>query len=415
MSETKEVLKTFEEFSKAVIQLYDKKYDIRNREERARLHAEIKKIRLGYLNGARGNKLEYRRRLEQMDWMQIGITNLPLMWVSNLEEAGRITLQETKEKIKEEQADAEEMRRRQTPKERRGRQALEAKTHKSLVKKIIKKEEKGVALEHTLSYLTHEALKGNVEIKGDWNAKTRMVLEFVALKFAESAMGLKKEQKEFFENRNAIDEYCEEIQKAKEELPKLFEESVIQIVVDPSELRERFNIKDLYTNKQICEIALSIPGTYLRGNTRLFYDPKQKKYLSVQFSCGLCNVFAIKTGQKEKHTGGEKYHLLFKFYEKISIIFIANIFNLRLNSSIPNYYRLPDPAQDITRIVRWQKRTPVYSLRELAKLFNLKVKHVTRARYLVENCLNKVIKERGIKSWSSSSGKGWKKLYKFKY
>ena len=54
MSEIKEELKTFEEFSKAVIQLADKKYDIRNREERARLHAEIKKIRLGYLMGAAG-------------------------------------------------------------------------------------------------------------------------------------------------------------------------------------------------------------------------------------------------------------------------------------------------------------------------------------------------------------------------
>lgn len=335
-------------------------------------------------------------------------------WEELFDEVEKITCEETQKFLEEEIKKQEDYDKRQKRIERK-KKVLKGTTHKSLVKKIIKKEKKGIALEHTLSYLTHESLKGNIEVRGDWNAKTRMVLEFVALKFAESAIKLKKEQKEFFENKNAINEYCEEIEKVKKEMPELFEASVIQITVDPSELRERFNIKDLYTNKKICEIALNIPGIYLKGDTRLYYDPKQKKYLPVQFACNLCNVIAVKTGGREKHTGDEKYHLLFKFYEKISVVFIANIFNIRFNVTIPNYYRLPSPHQDITRIVRWQKREPIYSLRELADLFNLKGKNVTCVRHLVEKRLNAVIEKKGIKLWAPIKGKGWKKLYKFKY
>jgi hypothetical protein len=377
-------------------------------------------LKNAFIQNIDGAELERRRlQLEKLGFSS-GINQWACFcqskeeWEKLFDEVEKLTCEDAQRELEKEikKQEADDKRRKRIEKKKR---VLKGTTHKSLVKRIIKKEKKGVALEHTLSYLTHEAIKGNVEIKGDWNAKTRMVLEFVALKFAESAAKLKKDQKEFFENRNAIDEYCKEIQKVKKEIPELFEASVIQITVDPSELRERFNIKDLYTNKQICEIALSIPGTYLKGNTRLYYDHKQKKYLSVQFSCGLCNVGAIKTGKKEKHTGDEKYHLLFKFYEKVSIVFIANIFNLRLNATIPNYYRLPDPDQDIIRIARWQKREPNYSLRELANLFNLKVKHTTRVRHLVENRLNKVVENKGLKNWKATKGRGWKKRYTFKY
>ena len=102
----KEILKTFEEFSEAVLRLADKKYDNTIREQRDQSSEEVKEIRIAYLRGAKG-AVAKRRRMDQMDKMQFYPMMHAQFFVAFLDAAEKITLEETKEKIKKEKANQE--------------------------------------------------------------------------------------------------------------------------------------------------------------------------------------------------------------------------------------------------------------------------------------------------------------------
>jgi hypothetical protein len=101
-----EILKTFEEFSEAVLRLADKNYDNTIREQREQSCDEVKEIRVAYLRGTKG-AVERRRRMDQMDKMQFHPMMPAHFFVGRLDSAEKITLEETEEKLKKEKANQE--------------------------------------------------------------------------------------------------------------------------------------------------------------------------------------------------------------------------------------------------------------------------------------------------------------------
>jgi len=110
----KEILKTFEEFSEAVLRLvaqYDQNID---RQQRDGLFDKVKQIRVAYLKGAKG-AVDRRLRMEQMDILQflsIGgeffITNFSVeKYKESLKRPAKITREEISLKMKKEKANQE--------------------------------------------------------------------------------------------------------------------------------------------------------------------------------------------------------------------------------------------------------------------------------------------------------------------
>jgi hypothetical protein len=181
--------------------------------------------------------------------------------------------------------------------------------------------------------------------------------------------------------------------------------------IDPSELRERFNVQDRITNKEICKEALDIPGIYFVGQGRIYYDKKRRHFENVLFSHNLANVIIKETGKRERHTGEPRYRIAFQFYTELGVIIVANLLNAPVIKTLDTFYRLLPARREIYLSIRLKKSNPChFTEQELLDLAGIKDKNPIRARESLANHLNKLKDGEWISNWKRGEGK-----YRYSY
>lgn len=268
--------------------------------------------------------------------------------------------------------------------------------------------QKYIPLDRTISYLGYEIAVNpdKIEVLGPWNSDSQMVLYYAFLKLLEASKNTTPDQKKLYESKDKIKKYCEDMEFYKVAKPEVFKSLAVTCPVDPSDLRKLFNVKDRYTNKQICKIALTIPGIYFKGKGRIYRDKKSGHYRNVIFSCGLGNVLAVDTGRKEPHTGETKYKLIFRFYTELSMMIVANLFNARPIKVLNTFYRLLPARRNIYSSIMLKGSNPCYFReQELLDLAGIKDTNPRRARKSLANHLDKLQKDGLIEKWKSSKTK----------
>ena len=265
-----------------------------------------------------------------------------------------------------------------------------------------------ITIDRTISYMNYEISvnPGKIEVFGPWSPETRMILHYVSLKLLEFSENLTLDQKKLYEKKKEIEKYSEDMELYKIAQPEVFESLALRFVIDPSDLRRRFAVRDKYTNKQIREIALSIPGIYFRGKGRLYYDKQHRRFCNVELACGLGDVVAVETKKKERHTGEPKILIGFKFYTPLSMTIVANILHTKPIKALDTFHRLLPARQNIYSAVMLKATDPCrFSELELLKLAGIEDTNPIRARQSLANHLDK-LKENGlIKKWEKCKNK----------
>jgi hypothetical protein len=278
---------------------------------------------------------------------------------------------------------------------------------------IVKSTKKSILLDRTISYFGYEMAvnPSKIEIRGPWNDAKKMIMNFVLLKMFEMKGVLKKDQLALYESRKEIRDYCEDMMIYKEKHPEIFNSLAIRMEIDPSELRERFNVQDRITNKEICKEALDIPGIYFVGQGRIYYDKKRRHFENVLFSHNLANVIIKETGKRERHTGEPRYRIAFQFYTELGVIIVANLLNAPVIKTLDTFYRLLPARREIYLSIRLKKSNPChFTEQELLDLAGIKDKNPIRARESLANHLNKLKDGEWISNWKRGEGK-----YRYSY
>lgn len=278
---------------------------------------------------------------------------------------------------------------------------------------IIKSDDEDIILDRTVSYLGYETVvnPSKIEIRGPWSDTKAMIINFVLLKMLETAGTLKEDQLALYKSIKEIKDYCEDMAEYEKNNPTIFDTLAINMEIDPSELRERFNIKDKITNKEICKEALDIPGIYFVGKARIYYDKKRRHFENILFSESLASVKIRNTDKKERHTGELKYRIVFQFYTGLGVTMVANLLNAPINKTLDTFYRLLPARRNIYSAMRLKKSDPChFSEQELLDLAGIKDTNPRRARQRLAKHLDKLKDNEWVKRWEKKKGK-----YRFSY
>jgi len=388
----KEILKTFEEFSEAVLRLADKKYDNTIREQYEQSGDEVKEIRIAYLRGAKG-AVEKRRRMDQMGKMQFYYGHPAQFAAAFLDSAEKITLEETKEKIKKEKADTAERK-------------------KAMGGMITKPPKKLTISERAVNYLY-----GQLKMKGiarfgssgqELNYKLMWVVDFLSSELSKQC-GFSEDKKNemvLFETPSAFYNFIGDMKDGL--IPSKY--TFVDLQFKASEVRKWLG----FTSN---EMSIKDVVDLFRGLQRVIFeaegepilrDAEKNEWVKTTVSDTLYSLRRDNLGVVSNRWKTKDVVLTLRFANIMSWLFIANLSCGKKGLiTLPKNARheLDGYGQNILRWLRLWKKPRKIIVSDLASIAGLKYKEAYRLIIALERILDDLKDKSYIKDFEAT-GKG---------
>lgn len=265
--------------------------------------------------------------------------------------------------------------------------------NKGKVKKLITAMDIGIVSEKGFSNLVKQLTLGNeCSIKGNYNYKTHMILDFLIHKIA---IECKKLTADLIINKDEDGPYTiKDIQNACEESWE-----PIKVFATDKEIKETLGLKNIMSNREIAEAVVDCSELTFTGDICCYYNPVTKLLTSYDLKGADARLFGLirkKTRHVSSRTGYQENAYSFRFVTIFSYILLANIMNGNLQIKPKEFYQLRAGLQNFLNYVlmwasTWKKPT-IIDLDMLCKLFGIESKNVTDKQRYCEKNLDEVKK-----------------------
>jgi hypothetical protein len=252
--------------------------------------------------------------------------------------------------------------------------------------------EKGLAFS-----LLQKGLRRDIEL--DWDYKAWWIGDIIAVAiFEQYEMPEKKEEKEFWSNRENLDKVVNYLAKLKEEFPTAYDRDVPNAEFDCDDVRKRTG-KHRLSNKEVFDLVKKFVGSPIVRMTKTVIAEDGDSYAIPGEIDNVCKIQFLKTGKFSNRNKEAEYHFRAIFDRAASLDF-WNCVRLRLfDYRAPSYYSLKAGSQLIFRAMGWTKGISRLTLDELCRIAGIKSKNITIQQKIIESYLSELQEKKWINSY----------------
>ena len=265
--------------------------------------------------------------------------------------------------------------------------------------------EKGLAFS-----LLQKGLRKDIEL--DWDYKAWWIGDVIAVAiFNQYEMPEKKEDKEFWSNRENLNKVVDYLAKLKEEHPTAYERDVPNAEFNCDDVRKRTG-KNRLSNKEVFDLVKKFVGSPIVRMTKTVIAEDGDSYTIPGEMDNVCKVQFLKTGKLSNRNKEAEYHFR-AIFDRAAGLDFWNCVRLRLfDYRAPSYYSLKAGSQMIFRAVGWTKGVSHLTLEQLCRIAGIKKKNVTLRQRIIESYLSELLNKDWIQGWKADEkreGLGGKK------